>query len=341
MKETGRLILHNIPSNISETDIRIYLEAQLSDIAQSFSLPSSWPVNEDVVRLVKQSAGLFIFAATASKFIADRGAHDPKQQLTILMSTTYVASGNASPHRELDSLYLRVLHEAFPNISGGQRARLKTILGTVILLFDPLDPEGLEALLDLDEGTVRMTLCSLHSIIIVPEVGDGSVRLIHPSVHDFLVDDDRCSDRNFAVRPQLQHTLLAQHCLRVLQDLSQDMCKIMNPSICNQEVTDLPARIATYIPAHVQYACRYWASHLSSGDIHDTMLDLLLQFCSKQLVNWVSVMSLLGELNGTITALQLARRKVQVRSGHVVYAISADKHCWSDNRKSHPRRPRL
>jgi len=189
MKETGRLILHNIPFNISEKDIRIYLEAQLSDIARSFSLPSSWPPNEDVVKLVKKSAGLFIFAATASKFIADWDVHNPKRQLTILTSATYVASGKASPHRELDLLYLQVLHEAFPDISGDQRAWLKMVLGTAVLLFDPLDPEGLEALLGLDESTARMTLCSLHSLIIVPEVEDGPVRLIHPSVHDFLVDD--------------------------------------------------------------------------------------------------------------------------------------------------------
>jgi len=43
------------------------------------------------------------------------------------------------------------------------------------------------------------------------------------------------------------------------------------------------------------------------------MLDLLLKFCLEQLLNWLGVMSLLGELDGAITALQSARRMVEVR----------------------------
>jgi len=51
--------------------------------------------------------------------------------------------------------------------------------------FDPLDPEYLDRLLELDESTSRSTLRQLHSIAIVPDAGGGAVRLIHPSVHDF------------------------------------------------------------------------------------------------------------------------------------------------------------
>jgi len=66
----------------------------------------------------------------------------------------YIASSKSSPHRQLDTLYLQVLHEAFPDISDSedQRARLRIVLGTVALLFDPLGAESLEALLDLKRG---------------------------------------------------------------------------------------------------------------------------------------------------------------------------------------------
>jgi hypothetical protein len=187
------------------------------------------------------------------------------------------------------------------------------VLGTVVLLFDPLDPESLEGLLDLEDRTVRMVFSSLHSMVIVPEPGDGPVRLIHPSSHDFLIDRGRCSDDDFVVNAHLQHTLLAELCLRVLlKNLSRDMCEIKDPSIFNQEVVDLPIRIAIHIPAHVRYACRHWASHLLSGSIHNTILELLLQFSSTQLLNWLEVMSLLGDLNSAITALQSAVRTVKV-----------------------------
>ena len=314
MKDTSALILHSIPSDISEKDIRVYLQKRLSRIARSFSLPSSWPSEEDWRKLVEESRGLFIYAATAANFIGDRIAGNPKRQLAILMSDAHAMYNKVSPHWQLDMLYLQVLHEAFPSISGEQRTRLKTVQGTLALLFDPLDPESLDALLDLEESTVRLTLSNLHSIAIVPDAGGGPVQLIHPSFHDFIIDVDRCNDVNFVVNVQLQHTLLAEQALRVLQTLSPDMCKIEDPSLYNQEIVDLPLRIATRIPAHVQYACRHWASHLSSGGIHNTILDFLLSFCSNQLLNWLEVMSILGELEGAINALQSAHEAVKVRN---------------------------
>jgi hypothetical protein len=208
------------------------------------------------------------------------------------MSMEYAELDDTSPHRQLDKLYLQVLHKGFPRISLDQRARLKTVLGSVALLFDPLGPEHLEALLGLTERTVRLTLLGLNSIMTVPDISDGSVRLIHPSSHDFLVDSSRCDDVNFVVDAHIQHTLLAERCLRVLQALSPDMCEIGNPSLYNQEIADLPNQINSHIPAHVQYACLYWSSHLANGGVHNHMLSLLLEFCSTQLLNWLEVMSL-------------------------------------------------
>jgi len=311
---TNSLALHSLSPDISQKDIRNYIEARLSRIAQSFRL-KSWPSSEELRQLIEQSSGLFIFAATMANFIQDRTASNPRRQLKIMLTTAYVASSAASPHRHLDALYLTVLREAFPKIGEGdwQRANLRVVLGSIALLFDPLDPECLDELLELDESTSRSTLRQLHSIAIVPNAGDGPVRLIHPSVHDFLIDDVRCSDVNFVVDARAQHTLLAEHCLRVLQGLSPDMCKIGDASVLNQTVADLPTRISRYIPAHVRYACRHWASHLSSGVMKDSTLDLLRRFCSRQLLNWLEVMSLLGDLDGAISALQSARRVVMVR----------------------------
>src|SRR5258707_11785712 len=159
MMDTSALVLHSISSDISEKDFRVYLEKRLSDIARSFSLPSTWPSKDDSTRLVKESGGLFIFAATAANFIDDRYANDPRGQLARLISTTYIGSSSSSPHVQLDILYLQVLQEAFPRIYEDQRARakLKIVLGTVVLLFDSLDPESMEVLLGLEE----MAVCSM------------------------------------------------------------------------------------------------------------------------------------------------------------------------------------
>src|SRR5882762_974048 len=311
MTDTNSLVLHNIPLDISQKDIRVYLEKRLSRVSRSPKL-KDWPPSEALARLVEKSDGLFIFAATAANFIEDRNASNPIQQLKIVLTMPYITSTATSPHLHLDGLYLTVLRSAFPEVSEDQRTRLRVVLGTIALLFDRLDPDSLEALLCLEEGTVWSTLEHLHSIAIVPEARGGCVQLIHPSFHDFLIDMNRCNDSNFSVDPALQHGSVAKCCLQVLQSLSQDICKIGNPSICNHEVTDLPLRIATHVHSNLQYACRYWASHLASGDIDNAVLELLLSFCSNQLLNWLEVMSLLGELDCAVAALQSAHRIVKV-----------------------------
>ena len=171
MRDTNALVLHNIPLHISQKDIRIYLTDRLSAIAQSFGL-GSWPTGKAIAQLVQRSNELFIYAATIANFIEDQNASDPVDQLEIVMVKTYIESPVTSPHRQLDALYLVVLREAFPSISERQRSRLQTVLGTIVLLFDSLDPEDLEALFELGENTVRTTLRHLHSIVIVPDAGD-------------------------------------------------------------------------------------------------------------------------------------------------------------------------
>src|SRR5882762_4606458 len=322
MKNTRALILHSIPQDISQRDIRAYLEGRLSRIAQSYEL-QSWPSSDVLAHLVEQSCGLFIFAATVVNFIEDQHASNPARQLKIVLSGAGMTSAETSPYLPLDELYLKVLHEAFPKIGERQPAGLREVLGAVALIFDPLSPECLEALLDVDQSTVRSLLRRLHSIAIVPDVGGGAVQLLHPSFREFLIDIERCRDVNFTVDVRLQHTVLAKHCLRVLKSLSPDMCKIGNASLYNQEVVDLPDRIAAHIPAHLQYACRHWASHLMQGEIQGVVLDLLLEFCSTQFLNWLEVMSLLGELGNAITALQSAHRIVKVRR---LFSSA-----WSDN----------
>jgi hypothetical protein len=187
------------------------------------------------------------------------------------------------------------------------------VLGTIVLLRDPLSPLALEQLLGLRPRTVRVTLVHLHSVIIVPEDELGVIRLLHPSFFDFITNATRCLDIRFAVNTTMQHTLLAHACLTTLLDLRKDICGIKNPSMLNSDVDDLPSRIMTHIPVHVQYACRHWAFHLANGMISDDLLDLLDRFCSKYLLYWVEACSLLGELRGTLLGLDVAQRTLAVR----------------------------
>ena len=316
---TRRLVLHEIELSVVHVDIERYLAYELNTIKEFYDLKNSWPSLTDINALSTKSFGLFIFAATCVKFIRDGNYCDPPDQLAKLLHSTPVAVGNYSPDYRLDQLYTQVLTDAFPDISPRLAGRLKMVLGSIILLRNPLSPHDLELLLDVNAqkadfslGSVRATLARLHSLVIVPEDDDHVIRLLHPSFFDFLTNRDRCLNPKLVVDITVQHTLLAHACLGAMKDLRKNICKIESPTMLNSEVEDLPARIRQYIPPHLQYACRHWASHLTNAMISDLLLDLLSEFCSEGLLRWVEVCSLLGNLRNALLSLDAVQRKLTV-----------------------------
>lgn len=311
---TQRLILHEIQLVDVHNDIERYITSYLARVQEGYGLEISWPSVADVRALAQLSSGLFIFAATAVKFIEDRNFSDPRGQLTSLLDNTpTIARSTSSPLYQLDLLYTQVVVHPFPDISTNFANRLKMVLGTILILQDPLPPIALEKLLRLVPNTIHSTLAHLHSVVIVPEDDTQGVRIIHPSFFDFMTDPGRCMDAKFAVNTRAQHTLLAHTCLETMQALRRDMCNIKNPTILNDEVKDLSVRISVHIPPHLQYACRHWAFHLANAMASDVLLDLLKEFSSKYLLNWVEVCSLLGELRSALLVLDAAQQALAVR----------------------------
>jgi hypothetical protein len=303
------LILHEIELCIVQQDIERYLTVSLSQIRDEYDLERSWPSASDIRALTVLSNGLFIFAATSVNFIQDRNYSSPPDQLaSLLENAPTLAHSWASPHRRLDELYTQVLGHAFPHITAPLADRLKMVLGSIILLRDPLSSYSLEHLLNLRPTTVRQTLRHLHSVVTVPESDSQVIRLLHPSFFDFMTDPTRCRKAHFVVNPLTQQTVLACACLNTMMLLREDTCEIKNSCMLNSEVDDLPSRIAKYIPPHIQYACRHWVFHLTNACISDVLLDLVRQFCSKGLLHWVEVCSLLGELRNALVALHDARQ---------------------------------
>jgi hypothetical protein len=160
----------------------------------------------------------------------------------------------------------------------------------------------------------------LHSIIILPENDTQTIRLLHPSFFDFITNPLRCQNPKFVVDTKTQHTFLARSCLQAMTNLRRDICGIKNPSVLNSEVDDLSARIETGILPHVQYACRHWASHLAQAIFSDNVVNLMEEFCTKKLLNWLEVCSLLGELRSALLSLNAIQNAVLVRC-HFIHSI--------------------
>lgn len=310
---TQRLVLHEIQLGVVQDEIKHYLTSKLASTREYYSLGKEWPPLPDIHRLAYMSFGLFIFAATSIRFIDDPNYSNPRRQLENLLRTTTTFAAKSSPHHHLDQLYNQVLTLAFPDISLDLVTRLRKVLGSIVLLQDPLSPLALERLLDLEPTDVRQTLLHLHSVIIVPENDSQAIRLLHPSFFDFITNSARCPNPNFYVNAQTQHTLIACACLETMKGLKHDICDIKDPGLLNSEIRDLSTRLATHIPTHLQYACRHWAFHLASSTISDSLLDLAKEFSTKYLLWWVEVCSLLGDLRNALLSLNTAKRALSVR----------------------------
>jgi hypothetical protein len=301
---TQRLILHEVNSDVVEKDIHNYLVYHLNRIQKAYGL-LSWPAKEDVQLLTHLSAGPFLFAAVAAKFIEHPNYSNPEGQLAHILQSTVPDSGSLG---SLDNLYMQVLQNAFPDISAGLAKNLRIVLGAVVLLQEPLSPFDLQQLFSKLKISVRGTLRQLHAVVIVPEDDMGVIRLIHPSFYQFLKDPVRCSDLHFLIKVDIYHAILVQACLDVMERLTPNICGIQDPSKLNVEVDDLPRKISIYIPSSLLYACRHWSYHLSSGLVSDEILKSLEDFSVKKLLCWVEVCSIVGELRGVLVALHTAQQ---------------------------------
>jgi hypothetical protein len=284
--------LHDVELQVVQHDIQQYLLAKLWETAQDNGL-HGWPLPEDLHLLVQHSAGLFIYASTAVKFI-QQPDFTPQDQLQLIF-TADAAREEGSPTHKLDMLYTQVLEQTHPR----NRETIQMIIGSIVLLQTQLPALDLARLLALDPQKLRKCLLRLHSVILVPDNNNKGIRLFHPSFFDFLSSPTRCLMSEFAVQLKKQHSLLAEHCLDIMiRTLRQDMCQVGDPSLHLSEIADISTQIA-HIPLHLQYACRHWAYHILNGD-PTTVMELLEEFLSQHLLHWIEVSSLLGDLRNAL-----------------------------------------
>ncbi|KZT20556.1 WD40 repeat-like protein [Neolentinus lepideus HHB14362 ss-1] len=287
---TQHVILHEIQS--TRDDIQIYLTRALRQTGDLYNLAVTWPSQMDIDTLVEKSHDLFIFAATAVKFISDRHTSDPIRQLQSLLHAEFPVR-LSSAFRDLDRLYLQVLQTAFPEFefphNMAANSRLRLILGTLVMSRDQFTPKALEALLELDAGSVRSSLTQIQSLIVLPSSETEVIKIIHPSIHDFLIDKNRCIDSHFFVNAKIHHTVMALRCLQTLRlMLREDICRINDYSKLNTEV--------------------HWAYHVQHAEIHEELLKMLEGFAFAYMHKWLEALSIIGAVGDAIEALTSARR---------------------------------
>ncbi|KAG8963316.1 hypothetical protein FRC03_003146 [Tulasnella sp. 419] len=301
--------LHDIDRSIVGSDIRLYLDHHLNKIKYEM-LPgmASWPQEGEMDALVRMADGLFIYASAAVTYLRVQ----PIKRMKIILASVQHQKA-ASAFRHLDALYRQILQSAEtldPDADEEDGAEileeLHTILGTIVVLLDPLCARSLELLLGLEQGTVQPALRPFHSVLSISSP-PYPIRVFHKSFPDFLSDQGR-SDVNswYHVDTKRHHTRLALLCLNHMNVMLQrNMCGVGD--LEKNEIPDLERLLDEKVKPHLLYACHHWGTHLSQAEHSEALDGALHNFCMTKLLHWLEILSLTGKLNTGVQALTLVK----------------------------------
>jgi hypothetical protein len=294
-------VLHNISPSIVNHDITIYLKYNLGLIRQERSLSFSWPGEEAVSRLVQSASGLFIWVATACRFIQEGRRFAASRLAMILENST---GDITAPEKQLNDIYLTVLrHSVSSDYSSKEKEKLfgmmRYILGSVVVLSAPLSPCSITMLLHVSNEEVEQTLDDLHAVLEISKNRTRPLRLHHPSFRDFLLDKNRCDDSNFWVDERQSHRVLARNCIQLLStSLKKDICSVVKPGTCIADVES--SRIEQCLPQELQYACLYWVEHLHKSDTQLRDYEDIHHFLRNHFLHWLEALSWMQKISDGI-----------------------------------------
>ncbi|KAL4895858.1 hypothetical protein BDV59DRAFT_211379, partial [Aspergillus ambiguus] len=297
--------LHKIPfmSDASkEDDITRFLRHGMAEARKANNLPEDWPGKTTTTKLALKADGLWIFAATTCRFFQEPGLTLRRAKLRLdLILDEKLAGG--TPQHNLDAMYRRILVFSVINGATDEEIKLicgsfKKIIGSIVVLFEPLSKTALSHFLTLDESELDDTFNGLYSVLSINEDQKGTVKLLHLSFRDFLLDQQRCSDINFWICQKTAHYRVFKACIDTLSyKLQENFYGLLNPSAGPADVDRSQA------PFHLQYAGLYWVDHLQhsasdpgdNGEVHN--------FLKTHFLNWIEFLSASHRMHEAASAL--------------------------------------
>ncbi|KAF4337194.1 vegetative incompatibility het-e-1 [Fusarium beomiforme] len=320
------LVLHEIPAQIVEHDIIVFLSDEFKKIRHDFNmtvcderkLPSDWPGRPTIQSLAQMAVPLFIFAATVCRFIGDRKRDSPPIQLRKVLD--YESKGHVS---QLDLTYGPVLRSLIIDVLEDDKKEIikdfKMIIGSIIILANPLSVWALSQLLEVDPEVVDNRLDTLHSVLSIPPTRKAPVRPLHLSFRDYLIT----KESEFQVDERHTHQTLAKQCLRVMRSaLHENICSLPFPGTRRSMVDS--SELEERMPPQVQYACMHWAYHHMEGDPKSNDNDQVHDFLTTHFLHWMEALSLLGQVKECLDSLRSLARWLENREDPSLSTFVAD-----------------
>ncbi|KAK7015389.1 WD40 repeat-like protein [Favolaschia claudopus] len=292
---------HIIPLQLDITreeakqDILVYMRQSIQKLRCEEQITDpQWPGEDNTQLLATYAGGLFIWAATACKFL--RG-YNPQNRLNQLLD-----AGNSISER-VDCLYSIALDRAGDWSDEEFLSASVSVLACVILTKKPLTEQIIVAILP-NVGVAKI-LKSLGSVLLWNS--GGPVRTLHASFSDYLVDPRRSGSKPWFIDTAIQSQLLATRCLRLLtSNLRFNICEIATSHLRNSDIPDLAECIEKHISYALGYAAQSWSHHLPLAGPSSDLLAEMEKFFKNHFLYWLEVVSLLDEVSGACEAVEIA-----------------------------------
>ena len=297
--------LHEVEKDVVQQDIRQYLKTSLANIRDEdcHGTTEEWPLQRELEGLIARAGTLFIYAATAVRYIRD--GHELYKSRLSEMAIQGLESVDEF-QTDLDVLYVHILGKACQRKRTHEADAIRDLVSIIIFLRNPLP---MDAIASLSERNAYLYLSPLTSVIHIPTQPEAVVAPFHASFPDFITNPDRCSpDRCPSFHSLVAsegHKLLALKCLKQMnQWLKYNICDIPKElTVSRRERTNSPENIGKISEA-LKYSCLYWAAHLAEVEVFDTVLVKALRvFLHEHLLHWMECLSTLGELQTGLKSL--------------------------------------
>ncbi len=175
----------------ADEDILLFLNDSFEKIKSTHSFgsklcDSNWPAQGDIEEIMRKGSGQFIYASTAINFIS-LADQNPVQQLKIVLDLN--PPRILKPFAQLDTLYRHIFSQVV-DIEAASLVLGYTMFTNEIFSF----PLGIPTLrnagdiMTIDE--IKVALSALASVLTYDSKAN-TIRFLHASLPDFLVDRDR------------------------------------------------------------------------------------------------------------------------------------------------------
>jgi hypothetical protein len=154
----------------------------------------------------------------------------------------------------LDALYTTVL-EYIGNWDDDDFVKdFQNILGCILALRTPMPGSAINTLFCISEDQPCMYTIE-HLACVLTQ--DPTVRVLHPSFADFLLDQTRCVTDMWFIDPSPCNRHLTLSCLSFLQ---QTLTTNIHGLVLTKEW------VGTCLPEDISYACLFWIDHVCAVD---------------------------------------------------------------------------